>query len=814
MPLLIHVAMWWLIGLRVGADSRVQSIPLLWMVIIGIGLFVVPWFSSIRKLNPKLLAPFFALMGFVIASSAQRERTACIDQIFLKTRQSAVWALLEREATQGALIRARIQESETQSRCRISGWLQVARGSAGKTIDENTEQSSALLHAEAGMLVGVYGNPMRLGNSLRIGEARFILEEGRPDVPGSKLLRWRDQIGRTIDGLFGDRSPLVRALLIADQDDIPRDMRDLFADAGLVHMLSVSGMHVAIIASALLALGAAARFPRRWAELSSFIVVVFYVALLGFPAPAVRSAVMLIVIAGAARLQRPVHEWTALALGAVVPTIDPLVVTDLGWQLSVGGMAALVAARAFRRRWRAWGRVAGLKYRRPRGYCGDGCVERWPAKMASLVLYASARIGSVRGLGGWFVQEMFTGVVATIITAPIIAWTFGRISVIAPLSSLPGGLVIALLQPALFLTLVVAPLTPVAAFLADATQPLMALLDLVAQLAAAVPGAVIPVAPTLLTATCAALAAGCVLRGSASRRQLPWWIAGLTIIVIALWIPILRGGSGKLEMHVLDVGQGDAVALRTPRGNWIVVDAGPRSKNSDAARRVIIPYVRRMGGDVVLFVLSHAHDDHAGGAATLVRALKPALWWEPAFVTASPGYSEALEAVAESGTRWERVRPGNSFKLDGVTLRVLAPDSVWTAAQQNANETSVVIRVEYGAHRFLLTGDAEREEENWLVDRWGDTELSANVLKVGHHGSRTSSSDAFLNAVRPQIAVVSLGTGNRYGHPSSETVGAFLDRRVPLLRTDLEGTIVIRSDGRSIEVESQGDRWMVTDHQL
>jgi competence protein ComEC len=223
----------------------------------------------------------------------------------------------------------------------------------------------------------------------------------------------------------------------------------------------------------------------------------------------------------------------------------------------------------------------------------------------------------------------------------------------------------------------------------------------------------------------------------------------------------------------------------------------------------VVPYVRRLGGDVALFVLSHAHDDHAGGAASAVRALRPARWWEPAFVTTSSGYRAALEEVRHTGTRWERVRPDVTWQLDGVDFTVLAPDSAWTTQQHDANETSVVLRVAYGAHRLLLTGDAERDEEAWLVARYGADDLHADVLKVGHHGSRTSSTAAFLEAVNPRVGIASVGTGNRYGHPAPETLSAFLARGTPVVRTDLEGTVVIRSDGRRLEVESRGEHWVL-----
>ena len=155
------------------------------------------------------------------------------------------------------------------------------------------------------------------------------------------------------------------------------------------------------------------------------------------------------------------------------------------------------------------------------------------------------------------------------------------------------------------------------------------------------------------------------------------------------------------------------------------------------------------------------------------------------------------------------MHPGQRWQLDGVTIDVLAPDSSWTAAQHDANETSVVLRVSYGRRRFLFMGDAEGREESWLLERLPPDALQADVLKLGHHGSRTSSSVGFLDAVQPRVGIASVGAGNRYGHPAPETLGNLLRRGVPVLRTDVEGSIIVRSDGQRLEVEAGHERWVV-----
>ena len=779
----MHAVAWWVLGLL---TARWWHTPIPGLLLVAAGGVLIRF----RRLEALLLP-----IALAVAWADARATQHCLTRLEATLRrEGTVWltvvTMQPGVGRRPPRARGEVGEVANGARCHASATVEFAvpaDGGRGRSLD-----GVAVDHVrvpQPGERVEITATVLRTASGVRLSNA---VVRGR--LAGRQWQEaWRASLGHTIDSAFGRRAPLVRALLIADQQDIAADVRDRYADAGLVHLLSVSGMHVAIIAGALLTVGSAIRVPGGWLEPLAISGVTWYVLLLGCPAPAVRSAVMLAVLSLSRRLQRPVHEWTALALGAVVPTVEPGVVHDLGWQLSVAGMAALVSARALERQWTSARSASG------------------PAPGAGHLTRFRHWLGTRTGLSAWLVGETFTGIVAVVVTAPIIAWVFGRISLIAPLSNLVAGPVIALLQPALFLALLWALLLPAGVddWVPDATQPLMALLDVITNLASNVPGAVVPVSPTLATAVGFGVASALVVRGTAARRGHRWYGGAMIVTVGTLWMPAVTRGSGTFELHLLDVGQGDAIAMRTPRGRWVLVDAGRRWAGGDAGRRAVVPYVRRRGGEVALFVLTHPHDDHAGGAASVVRALAPAQWWEPAFVTTSPGYRDALSAVRERGVPWERVRPGRRLVLDDVTVTVLAPDSSWTRTQEDANETSVVLRVEYGAHRFLLTGDAERNEEAWLVQRYAPDVLAADVLKLGHHGSRTSTTAALLAVVQPRLALASVGAGNRYGHPAPETLDALLARAVPVLRTDLEGTIVLRSDGRQLTVQVGDNRWIV-----
>jgi competence protein ComEC len=215
----------------------------------------------------------------------------------------------------------------------------------------------------------------------------------------------------------------------------------------------------------------------------------------------------------------------------------------------------------------------------------------------------------------------------------------------------------------------------------------------------------------------------------------------------------------------------------------VLFDAGRDWRSGDAGRRDVIPYIARRGGTLHGFVLSHPHADHVGGAASVIRTLRPRWFVDPAFAGGSSSYREALLAARASGTAWRRVRAGDSLAVDEVTFTFLAPDSAWAATLRDPNDASTVVVARVGGVRFLLTGDAERAEEAWLLAQ-GSSRLDVDVLKVAHHGSATSSTPAFLDAVSPRLALISVGAGNMYRHPSVDVVRSLAAAGAIVLRTD------------------------------
>ena len=742
MPLVVLGCLSYAAGLLAGLGGAA-------FVAMGAGLlFLLALGAGARRRDARLAgAGLVALAGLAAGADARATDRRCRVAI---ARAPAVEATVEDDAVPGAAVPARIAFGS----CRRRGMLLVRAGQA---------PAGAVVVARGAVAVGARGAMVR----------DAVVE--RDGARTERIVALRARGIATVRRLFGRDAGLPVALLLADTRGIPREVKDDFVASGLVHALSVSGLHVGLVAMAVELLAQAARLPRRGATLVAMGVVALYVLLLGAPAPALRSALMLAMASGSRLAQRPTSPWAAVAIGAWGPLLlDPRTVLDLGYQLSVGGVAALGASAALLPR------------------------MRW--------------LSELTGVRGRLARELATSTLATALTAPLVAAGIGQLSLAGPVANIAAAPIIAVLQPALFLAFALAPAPPVAALVADACRPMLAALEAVAAAGAAIPGASVTVSPSataalLATAASVALLVACVVQHPARVLALACALLGG-----AVWAPVLPIRGAGMELHVLDVGQGDAVLVRTPRGRWVLFDAGGAWRGGDAGAQVVLPYLRRMGGDLLAFVLSHPHTDHVGGAATVLRGMRATEYWDAGYVAGAGAYRASLVAARERGVRWRRVHPGELLEADGVRVRFLAPDSAWAAGLDDPNSASTVALVEYGTVRFLLTGDAEALEERWLLERAaspGATGLRADVLKVAHHGSRTSSTGAFLDAVRPRVAVVSVGAGNVYRLPNAEILDALTARGAQVLRTDGLGVIVVRTDGRRVEVEANDARWTV-----
>lgn len=270
------------------------------------------------------------------------------------------------------------------------------------------------------------------------------------------------------------------------------------------------------------------------------------------------------------------------------------------------------------------------------------------------------------------------------------------------------------------------------------------------------------------------------------------------------------GDRPKLTVHVIDVGQGDSIFIQTPNGKNILLDAGfgPCDwSDYDAGEKRVLPYLEYLGVKKLdAVIVSHPHNDHDGGITTVLRKMKVDALIDSGYKHTATHYYNVLKFAREKGLKYIQVKAGDRLKIDpAVEIEVLNPPNAnaYNGTNSDTNNSSIVLRLTYGEVTVLLTGDAEKAaEEKMLRNRYN---LKAHILKVAHHGSKTSSSERFLGQVGPEAAVISCGLNNRYGLPKDEILRRFERKRVKMSRTDFDSTVVATTDGQFYTIDAFGD---------
>jgi competence protein ComEC len=596
------------------------------------------------------------------------------------------------------------------------------------------------------------------------------------------LLAWIDRararVRERIDATFPeDVAPMARALVLGESDLAPDDDRS-FRASGLSHLLAVSGMHlVLVLALAVSALEAALARAEpiaarvdvgRVAAAVGVPVAWLYAEFAGAGGSTVRAAWMATAALAARALGRRTDATRAFGISmAAMEIADALVAYDLSFVLSAAATAGLLA------------------------------FAREPTvKLPRLILAA--------------VRAIITTVAASVPCVPIIARfspTFPLGGAVANVFAVPLGESAAL--PLCLVHALLAWWPAAERGCAVVASGALVGVRVVARVFS-VPALTVEVPPPTswqLSAVAVALAA--VTLGGRCRRPM---VAIAAAALALLEIGARRSGApcGLLRATFLDVGQGDAAIVDLPDGEAIVVDGGGLVGSPiDIGVRVLGPELRsRRRSSIAAAVLTHPHPDHFGGLATGLGAVVVHELWDTGQGAAEQlkgGYADLLLAARARGMA---VRGPDGLcgerTLGGARIEVLAPCPGFSS-DRGPNDNSFVLRIGYGRYSLLLVGDAEREEEASLLANARER-LRADVLKVGHHGSRTSSSDAFLAAVAPREAVVSVGRRNRFGHPHSAALGALAAIGARVWRTDRDGAVVVTTDGISLDVHALGIR--------
>jgi competence protein ComEC len=573
--------------------------------------------------------------------------------------------------------------------------------------------------------------------------------------------------------LPGAEGALLSSLLLGDDGAIAPGLRETFRSAGLLHVLVVSGAQVALVVGSILWLGRLVRAPPQPAAAAAAGAVAFFALMTGWVPSVGRATVMALVGIAALLLRRDRDAYTALAMAALVLLVaQPALVADLGFQLSFAA---------------TWGLL----------YVAPALAGRIPAGPPALRSLIGMTVG------------------AQMAVLPLLAYHAGRISLAGFVANLIVVPIVGLLVPVGFAAAAIGLAAPALGGAALAVlRPVLALLMSTAEVFAHLPGATVMVVPPGLPVLAAAYAGLAVateaLRGTV-RVTPPRAVTALcAVAAVVLWMQVAAASPGDLVITVLDVGQGDSILVQSPGGAAMLIDGGGdldgRPSGYDVGAHRVVPALRRLGVralDVV--VLSHPHEDHAGGLVAVLKNFRVDLVLDAGVPHPAPSYVALLKEIERSHIPYRLARRGMHLDLgDGVSVTVLHPEEpllLGTGSDPHLN--CIVLRVAYGDITVLLTGDIEAPIEWKLLD--GGDDLRSTVLKVGHHGSETSTTPEFLDAVRPAVAVISVGAWNPFGHPRRRTLDALDAAGAAVFRTDRHGAISLTTDGRRLWVRTGHD---------
>jgi competence protein ComEC len=555
-------------------------------------------------------------------------------------------------------------------------------------------------------------------------------------------------------GLTGERRAVLTGLVLGEEEELSQQLRDGFRASGLYHLLAVSGQNIAFVAGGVLLAAWLVGISRLVAEVGALAAILAYVLAVGWQPSVVRAGVAGALASLAWLASRPSDRWYFLLLGAaLLMAWTPYSLLEPGFQLSFAAVGAIF--------------VAVPRLRRT--------LEGYPLPE---VLAAIVAVSAACGLA----------------TAPILLLQFGSVPVYSILSN---ALVAPVVAPCFGLALLTAALDhilPQAAVAAAWVNGwLAAYIAACARIVGGLPGAQVGSKLLLGAAALMALVVYAAARRPAWRRPGLVALAGLSVVLFTGWrlqtSPPPPPPTG-LRLTVLDVGQGDAILLQVREGAVLVDQGPPEAEVDDQLRRL---GVRRLA----LLVLTHPQRDHVGGAAEVFENVAVDRALDPAIPSESPEERAALAAARERGVPVVRARVGVVFRLGRLRLELLWPDERHPPGV-DPNLRATVILATYGKVDALLTADAESPVTVPLRPP------RVEILKVAHHGSADDGLPRLLELTRPVVAVISCGRNNDYGHPAPATITTLTAAPgLDLFRTDLDGRVVIETDGERISASSQ-----------
>ncbi|TNE70573.1 DNA internalization-related competence protein ComEC/Rec2 [bacterium] len=571
---------------------------------------------------------------------------------------------------------------------------------------------------------------------------------------------------KSIESLFeGTNSAIAKALIIGDKSDINPEQRQAFTRSGLAHMMAVSGLHVGFLVAPFWFL-----IPWFWTKRSGRIVgiillglgLLFYAWLTGFSASVVRASIMALLFSYAKLFERVRYPMNIVGFAAFfLLMINPAYVFDVGFQLSFGAVSIIL-----------------------------------------LVLPTFSSISQKQTWSSKIISALLVGIVVQVGLAPILALYFGEISIVSPISNLAATIPASLLVVSgLVVTIIGIPFPSFASYFSIPLNWLASSLQFFASFFSSSDFSYARFSePNLFFFLFWMGFLAAIASWTHGKTRWGWFIFSLISLVFWRGDELYQSIQTKpLELTIVDVGQGDASLIETPDNRVLLIDTGIWSPNFDSGSRTILPLLKSKGiNRIHALILTHPHADHIGGTLPLLETLVIDTLYSfiPDSAEQSSIFKAILKSAQEKSIPVKSLFAGDYLHLSSqLNTRILWP--LKTYSSTNTNEYSTILRLDYGTTSFLFTGDAEHDAED-LLSQIGNEILDTDYLKVGHHGSKSSSSGSFLDDVTPQFASVSLAMKNKYRHPHAVSVSRLLGFTKNIHFTSLDGAAVYKSDGKTI----------------
>ncbi|MFQ6676515.1 MAG: DNA internalization-related competence protein ComEC/Rec2, partial [Fidelibacterota bacterium] len=569
-------------------------------------------------------------------------------------------------------------------------------------------------------------------------QIQLIVPDGRRDLR-SQIERFRYSLKRQFDQKVGGHpGGLLTALILGMRNELPNEIEDDFADSGVIHVLAVSGLHVGYVLIILSAIIKLVRIPYRWDKLLLVAALIGYAVLSGGKPGVWRATLMASLFVLAPLVQREANLWNILAASALILLIhNPSNLFDPGFLLSYSAVISIVFLYSrFQTILPARYRVDSLRNPLIKG------------AVALFIVSLSAQIGTIPFTWSFFNRIPIASVAANMVVVPVVG----------------------ILVSTGFAVLTLGSVLPQAGWaLGNAAWALSQLTFWFTREFSRLPVSFLEMgSPSTLNLAQYGLVSAALFLVAKRQTRKKGLIVGALALNLFIWCWALQ--KQTLDVIFLDVGQGDAAVIRVPSrfgpSRTILVDAGRKDFLFDAGERTVVPVMKHLGIDRVdLLIMSHPHNDHIGGVLAVLKEMEVGEIWDTYAHHRSRLYGTIRREVSgRFAMSYRYMQAGDwSDEFSPLHMFVIHPDSGWAVRQKNINNSSLVVKLSYGEVDFLLLGDLEAAGDREIVPL--GRLIQSEVMKVGHHGSRTSTTEELLQAVQPEFAVVSAGERNRFNHP-------------------------------------------------